>query len=807
MKPYDLPYDAELLEAEQQLENESIDLGIDRYKSKLESNGEATTGPGKRLLKQIMGPLAEAISEFQEKGRSGKPGRDIGKAKFLLQFDPLMVAFVTARTAIQSVDQRVKAQSVAMQISQLLEDTVHMEDIKEQTKDSPRVYHYLQERIKKSGSAGSHRHFIIKSAVKRHEIVSVKWGQSERLGLGMVLLKMLETATGAILLVQHTVTKADTPIYLEASAETREWLNKGHDNAAILQPFRCPMVIPPVPWTSLIGGGYLTRHLKYPAITGRNNSLREELKSWEMPKVYRALNALQETPWAVNKEVLTVLDQVWSEGGQLGKLPSRDNIPLPVQNYESPEADPEAHTLWKRAARDIHEKNAHLVGKRFTLSRKISLSKKFSEFEAIYFPHVMDWRGRMYPVATFLNPQGDDVAKGLLKFSQGKKLGEKGLYWLAVHGANCAGVDKVSFDNRVQWVRDNHEAILDSAINPLDGGRFWSTLESPWQFLAFCFEWLGASIQGEAFVSHLSVSWDGSCNGLQNYSAMLRDEVGGKATNLIPSETPSDIYTEVKDEAEELLPPASPWKGKLTRGLAKRPTMTKPYAASKFGFTEQIFAELQDLNDASPNGRYLEHGDDFKSSSELASVIDVAIGNVVVKAKEAMDWLKEVAKVAASDKLPIYWEAPSGFLVVQDYRVLQGQRFSSVVAGQRFQLMLSIESDSLDTKKQANGIAPNFIHSMDASHMVNTINRCLDRGITGLAMIHDSYGTHAADAEALSYELREAFIEQYTPDVLGGFLEQIKGQLPEELHAKLPPRPELGKLDLEQVRDSKYFFA
>ena len=38
---------------------------------------------------------------------------------------------------------------------------------------------------------------------------------------------------------------------------------------------------------------------------------------------------------------------------------------------------------------------------------------------------------------------------------------------------------------------------------------------------------------------------DGSCNGLQNFSAMLRDEVGGKAVNLIPSDKPQDVYMEV----------------------------------------------------------------------------------------------------------------------------------------------------------------------------------------------------------------------------------------------------------------------
>ena len=810
MKLLDLPASSQLLDVQAELENEAVTLGIDRYKRHLEKSDESDTGPGKKLLKQLMGPLAEAIQEFQNKGLSGKPGRDIGKAKFLLQFDPVMVAFVTARTAIQSVDQRIQVQSVALQISQLLEDTVHMETIKEKTKEeNPRLYGYLLERIKKSGSGGSHRHFIIKTALKRNEIVSVKWGRAERLSLGLMLLKLLEDHTGAILMVKQSLTTADTPIYLEASQETREWLNKGHDNAAILQPFRRPMVIPPVPWTGLKGGGYLTRHLKYSAIAGRGNHVREGLKAWNMPKVYRALNALQETPWAINKDVLSVLDQVWESGEQLGNLPPVNNLPLPPQHYDSPKADPVAHQQWKWAARDVHERNAHLVGKRFTTSQKISLAKKFSEFEAIYFPHVMDWRGRMYPVTSFLTPQGDDVAKSLLRFFVGKPLGSKGKYWLAVHGANCAGVDKVSFEERVKWVQDNHEAILDSALNPLDGSRFWcgSGIDSPWQFLAFCFEWLGASIQGEDYVSHLSVSWDGSCNGLQNYSAMLKDEVGGKATNLIPSDTPSDIYGEVRIVAESLLPDSSPWKGKITRGLAKRPTMTLPYGAGRFGFTEQIMSELRDLNDKAPGGMYLPHGDDFNNAKELAEVISHAIGSVVVKAKEAMDWLQEVARIAASEELPIYWEAPSGFLAVQDYRVAVGERFSSVIAGQRYQLMLRVDTEELDTRKQAQSIAPNFIHSMDASHMVNTVNRCLDRGITGLAMIHDSYGTHAADAEVMSYELREAFIEQYSGDVLGGFLEQITKQLPLALVNLLPPRPAFGTLDLERVRDSQYFFG
>jgi DNA-directed RNA polymerase len=37
-----------------------------------------------------------------------------------------------------------------------------------------------------------------------------------------------------------------------------------------------------------------------------------------------------------------------------------------------------------------------------------------------------------------------DYNRGLLQFSEGKKLGKKGLYWLKIHLANKMGKDKLS---------------------------------------------------------------------------------------------------------------------------------------------------------------------------------------------------------------------------------------------------------------------------------------------------------------------------------------------------------------------------
>lgn len=83
-------------------------------------------------------------------------------------------------------------------------------------------------------------------------------------------------------------------------------------------------------------------------------------------------------------------------------------------------------------------------------------------------PHNLDFRGRAYPVPPHLNHIGDDLSRGLLKFAEGKPLGERGLRWLKIHLANLYGFDKASFDERAQFAEDHREDIFDSAERPLE---------------------------------------------------------------------------------------------------------------------------------------------------------------------------------------------------------------------------------------------------------------------------------------------------------------------------------------------------
>jgi DNA-directed RNA polymerase len=312
------------------------------------------------------------------------------------------------------------------------------------------------------------------------------------------------------------------------------------------------------------------------------------------------------------------------------------------------------------------------------MATKLRLAKKFLEEPEIYFCYQMDWRGRIYPIQTGLNPQADDTSKALLEFAYGKPLGEKGASWLKIHLANEMGedpltgakLDKLPFKERIKWVEDHEDYIIDSALYPLDGSRFWSYAEHPFMFLAACEEYLGYHNEGEGFISYLSIAVDGSCNGLQHYSAILRDEVGGKATNLVPSEVPSDVYMEVTQKVNEKVKKeiqygsemAKAWEGKVDRSTVKRPAMTYVYGAKEYGMKNQLLAVIKKKDESleSSHTKYLEV-DNFEACRWLGEYVYDSIGEVVVAAKNAMEWLQKVAKLVAKAELPMTWTTPDGF--------------------------------------------------------------------------------------------------------------------------------------------------
>ena len=122
-----------------------------------------------------------------------------------------------------------------------------------------------------------------------------------------------------------------------------------------------------------------------------------------------------------------------------------------------------------------------------------------------------------------------------------------------------------------------------------------------------------------------------------------------------------------------------------------------------------------------------------------------------------------------------------------------------------------------NTMKQRNGFPPNFVHSLDSTHMMLTSLYLWSQGCT-FASVHDCYWTHASDVEIMNQVCREQFVNLHQRPILKDLSEHFQNvylddSLPisditmskaKQLFSDVPAK---GKLDLEVVKDSIYFFS
>lgn len=842
------------------LEDMMIGLGKDNYwrtVDKAASKGRFEgIAPANKLLRASMELYRISLEEFMNGAKKGS--RKNGSLRIMLEgYNLDVVSFIVCKLCLNVIAVPKLVSSLSSQLVAYLEDELNYNTFSGTKNENGKYYRNLANKVidkdnnfqKLSYRDKSYR---MKRAMKNANIPVHEYSNNEKHRLGLFLLDLFINTTHYLKKEQKFLGKNNSPIYVVPTDEIIDLVEKEHARCELLAPVFLPMICPPKPWTTPINGGYLTWRLRL--VRDKNLNYMEELKSIEMPIVYRAVNAIQSTPYRINKNILNTIRELWESNSTLGDLPQRHTF-LYEEAPEEIVKDEEAFKAHKRARRLHHESEQRAKSKRWLVSQQLSVAEMFEFEPEIYFPHSLDWRGRVYPIPPALNPQGDDVGKGLLEFANGKALGERGAYWLKIHTANVFSVstpegkktDKIPFDERVKWIEDNKELIIDSAVNPLDGERFWSKASKPFQALAVCFEMERYWREGNTMLSYLPIQLDGSNNGVQHLAAMGRDLGGGRLVNLLSSDSPEDVYQVVCDRVielnntvfssinpSEIFPPstknggvdiedwnnklhetAKAWDGHITRKIVKRPVMTTPYGVSTYGRGDQIKEELTKMRDKGECPFPFE-STLSREANYLAVLVTKALGELLSSSCSVMKWLQDYAYIATHEGLPVRWTTPSGFVAVQAYYKYDSKRLDCLMGGVRIQLRYKEDTGNLDIRKMSNAISPNFTHSLDASHLMLTVCKCLDNGITVFSMIHDSYGTHACDIDLLSRLLRETFVDIYkNNDVLGMFAEEVTEQLTtkdgddgdDDDECLFPEPLELGELDITEVLDSNYFFA
>ncbi|XP_013107948.1 DNA-directed RNA polymerase, mitochondrial [Stomoxys calcitrans] len=592
-----------------------------------------------------------------------------------------------------------------------------------------------------------------------------------------------------------------------------------------------PMLCPPQPWSTPHNGGYLLNKSDLIRLPLQAVQQWERINSMNPQNIYPALDSLNQLasiPWRVNTDVLDVIIEVFQNGGDdkldvpqpPSSLPALPSLP----KYDASISNADRAKLFKDKM-SHRRKQAEMYSLWCDTLYRLSLANHYRE-KVFWLPHNMDFRGRVYPVPPHLNHLGSDLARSMLIFDQPQPLGVDGFSWLKLHCINLTGLKKRdSVRERLLYAEEVMPEILDSADNPLTGRRWWANSDEPWQTLACCIEIakVHRSPNPAEYLSRFPIHQDGSCNGLQHYAALGRDKAGAFSVNLAPSETPQDVYSSVavlvekarKRDAENGLHVAEALKGFVRRKVIKQTVMTTVYGVTRYGARLQIARQLKDIDDFPKDWVW-------PASTYLTTKTFESIREMFTSTREIQDWFTECARlISGVCGRNVEWITPLGLPVVQPYN---RQEFKHNKTNMHVsETMVTDMYEKPNVMKQKNAFPPNFIHSLDSSHMMLTSLHCERAGLTFVS-VHDCFWTHACTVPELNRICREQFVALHSQPILEDLSQYLKDRFSfrkgdfynddsaedmskRNLNRVLCQMPKKGDFDLDNVLDSVYFFS
>jgi len=577
------------------------------------------------------------------------------------------------------------------------------------------------------------------------------------------------------------------------------------------------------------------------------------IKGWTNKKLFhqyldarfiKSLETLRQQPWEINLPVLEAMKanppttklELVTVDGEIIQLDvtaqhSIKDLPKGVLNIDRTvflgKADPKLQKL---------------LSKYYEYHQIIRKADAVLEHGQPFYQEVScDYRGRVYYAESFLEFQGSDNARSLFLFHNKKEMTEVGYRWLCIHTASCynesytldelkdmkwlktdyveylkeegldsISLDKMTLDDRAEWVEQNLSNIWFVA----EANQPDPKAEKVSSFLACCIEIMEYQkhlLQGTPCMSGFPIPIDGSNNGWQHLAAISKDKQAGGLVSLTPSTIQKDFYVAVAKELITIMPDwfaerNIPMKH-IRKGIAKRGSMTRAYSAGKQRIAKNMY------DDCHMEGFTSKYSIDEAQCDVLAGNLIKAINTVCAGPLKTTKYLQKIAEHELnSGRLNLEWHTPSGFPVIYKAYLQHERKQRGTIKGiegnkdGRVTHVVKVdfvnkEGDKVPCRRSfASGISPNVVHSYDAAHMANTIV-----SFNGsFAAVHDSFSCHADDVTFLQEVTKMTFIAQY--DVPNSF-ELIEEALMLNKDSFQMDQPQLGDLDVNDVKDSEYFFC
>lgn len=846
-------------------EQSMLQAGAERYaraQAKSVEHGQLTSAASK-VFTNAVGLVAAAMQEALNEAYG--PGRKPAWFQAVSELGALACAVIALRLAFTAVGERTAIQVVTEGIGRQVELDLIAEAVRRGT-----ITTDMDEKQRAAARKAGEKLYekLVKGASKwremdkRVEVFTDRareagfWspqGADEHVKVGAALFGFVQQHTDIFVVVYEGEGEIDeqgmpakvTFCGVELSETASKRMESIEEMEAWMHPVYKPMLTKPRAWESAFTGCY-----EEPKLAATVQVIRSINKT-HMKQVNdavktgapfaQALNTIQAVPMQASLTVAHYMSWAskshklmdWMEEEEI----TLKGFPQPVLIIEAEDDE--------KVVKDKKEFNKVQRALRKELKTTLTLANEYVSYGRFYLPSALDWRSRVY-AKPHLNHQREDAAKALFQFDEGQVLTLDGAAWLAIHLCNSGAfkmpngkkADKLPLDQRVKWVHDHEDRIIKMMVDPTKDW-WWVEADSPFMFLAACEAWTEYRKNPEGYLCRLPVGIDGSCSGLQHFSALLRDRVGGTHVNLVAQDEPADVYQVVADvvspqvtEDAETNVYARRWLAiGISRKVAKRCVMTYVYGSKQFGFAEHLaedfFKELTKvvMPDMQPELNEKPWEFSFRCERELkatahylAKHIWNAVQVTVKAAADAMVWLQDLAGLLASKGIPLNWTTPSGFPVINAYYAPQVERVDmtlwdravSVPRRMKPTVMVGQNTKELLPRKCRSSVSPNAIHSLDAAHLHLAVLRAREEGITSVMLIHDSFSCLPNDMKRFSEIVRETFVEMYLnndplQNIYDNALAALTGD--DETLSKLKPPPAKGDLDLQEVLNSHYAFA
>ncbi|AGK86693.1 RNA polymerase [Synechococcus phage S-CBP42] len=739
----------------------------------------SSTVYGQKLLKTNLNLVAQHLKQRLRHIFKGGTGEDYGLIHTHLKAaDPEILALLTMKVALDVLGQErfPSVNDLTIAIGSAVETELRLSWYR---KVDPDLYRKVANGFH-SSTGTQQKATVFRLRFNKAGLEWQPWGRTTRHKVGAWCLDGMMSATGWIVkeMVQHSTRKRSTVLHY-----SREFL--GIRDSIMEQALRLaycmwPMLCPPNDWSNEERGGYLTEDIRQMGPMVRKAGASGPCKQGDIPISF--LNNLQRVSYRLNPAVLATANTLFDRFHSVGSMVRMEHLDPPPAIPE--DADEETVNRYKRDRRRIEDHNAQLEQKNWRTTETLFVANLYSE-ETFWLPWSFDYRGRVYSQVTGLNPQGTDFDKSLIYFAEEGPVSEP---WLAWHVATTAGHDKLSHESRRQWTRDNLDQITAIAEDPLGNLSLWADAGEPWCFLAACLEYHACCIACTKQTSGLPIGIDATCSGLQHLASMTLDRTAAEQVNVVrgAEDRPADGYRTVAEVAiryidDETVHPF------IDRKVTKRTVMTVPYGVSRTSARDYIRSAL------------IEKKFDLSIRGRLPKIVDAiykkAVPEVFAGPVDVMKWLQESAETLLESKETIQWTTPSGFNVTQDLRKSNATQIKTKLMGSVLKVMVGDGWGDPDVKHHIGAIAPNLVHSLDAS-LLHLTFAYWDKPFT---VIHDCVLGRSCDMDQMGHDIRLHHAEIYKGLPLVDWAKQVGVEVREGLIK--------GDLDMDEVLDSPYFFC